>query len=133
MLGDPATLTAAFTGPTTAVSRLELTRFEFRATMQLRDDLTDLGMPLAFDRDRADFSGITTDARLFIDDVYHQTFLHVDEQGTEAAASTAVVMDEVSAGAGRPLVIDRPFLFAIRDVPTGTVLFLGRVADPTAA
>jgi serpin B len=129
---DPATLAAAFTGSARSAGRVQLPRFEFRATSRLRDDLTGLGMPLAFDRDRADFSGITSAERLFVDDVHHQAFLHVDEQGTEAAASTGVVMAKVSAGAGQTLIIDRPFLFAIRDVPTGAVLFLGRVADPTA-
>jgi serpin B len=88
-------------------------------------------MPSAFGP--ADFSGITTEARLFISDVIHQANMDVDEKGTTAAAATAVVM-RGSAPGGEPVTlrVDRPFLFALRDVPTGTVLFLGRVTDPTA-
>ena len=79
----------------------------------------------------ADFRGITGEASLFISDVIHQANIDVDEKGTEAAAATAVVMRE-SAPPGEPVTlrVDRPFLFALRDVPTGAVLFLGRLANP---
>jgi serpin B len=100
--------------------------------VELADTLAAMGMPSAFGP--ADFSGITTDARLSISDVIHQANIDVDEKGTTAAAATAVVM-RGSAPGGDPVTlrVDRPFLFALRDVPTGTVLFLGRVTDPTAA
>lgn len=89
-------------------------------------------MTLAFDPLRADFSGMTTDTSLFVKDVLHQTFVAVDEQGTEAAAATAVVMDATSGVfAPETVVLDRPFLFAIHDVAHGTPLSVVRVADPS--
>jgi serpin B len=81
----------------------------------------------------ADFSGMTNDVSLFIKEVLHEVFIAVDEEGTEAAAVTAVVMEETSAAVpGTVLVVDRPFLFVIHDVEHGTPLFVGRVADPRA-
>ena len=81
----------------------------------------------------ADFSGIDGTHDLFISDVLHKAWVSVDEAGTEAAAATAVIVSLV-AYPGPPVVltINRPFLFVIRDVPTGTILFVGRVVDPTA-
>lgn len=112
---------------------LALPRFEFRSQSGLVGPLRELGMVDAFDTTLADFSGMTGERDLFISDILHEAFIAVDEQGTEAAAATAVVMDLRSAPAD-PIVleIDRPFLFALRDRATGTVLFLGRVLDPTA-
>ena len=82
---------------------------------------------------RADFSGMTAEEALYISAVVHQANIDVDEKGTEAAAATAVVMRATSAPNDRvELRVDRPFLFALRDVPTGTVLFLGQVVDPSA-
>jgi serpin B len=100
----------------------------------LADALRALGMPIAFDRSRADFSGITAAEQLVIADVIHQANIDVDEKGTEAAAATAVVMETTSAPAEEPVTVraDRPFLFLLRDLPTGAVLFLGRVSDPSA-
>jgi serpin B len=77
---------------------------------------------------------MTNEERLAISDVVHEAFIAVDEDGTEAAAATAVVMTSIlSAATSTPLnlTVDRPFIFQIRDVPTGTVLFFGRVMDPT--
>jgi Serine protease inhibitor len=90
-----------------------------------------MGMPLAFDPNAADFSGMTTEERLYISAVIHQANIDVDEKGTTAAAATAVVM-RAGAAPGSPvtLKVDRPFLFALRDVKTGAVLFLGRVVEP---
>ena len=80
----------------------------------------------------ADFSPMSPTDSLHVDDVLHQAFVAVDEAGTEAAAATAVVMDEMSAiGGGHSLVLDRPFLFVIHDTAHGTPLFVGRVADPS--
>lgn len=90
-------------------------------------------MPIAFS-DRADFSGMTAGGRkdLMIQDVIHEAFIAVDEDGTEAAAATAVVMGLTSAPlVTAQLTVDRPFLFAIRDDATGAALFMGRVLDPT--
>ena len=106
-------------------------RFSIETKAGLADVLAALGMPSAFD-DRADFSGITTAEKLLISDVIHQANIDVDEKGTEAAAATAVVMRAGSMPA-EPVTmrVDRPFLFALRDVPTGAILFLGRVGDPS--
>ncbi len=99
----------------------------------LRPVLAALGMPLAFTAD-ADFSGITTAQRLRIDEVVHQAYIDVNEEGTEAAAATAVVIRAMARfAAGDPpveMIVDRPFLFAITDARSGLPLFLGRVADP---
>jgi len=67
---------------------------------------------------------------LFVSDVVHQAFVKVNEKGTEAAAATAVVNGITSLPSGRPVEINRPFLFAIRDNATGAIVFLGRVVNP---
>lgn len=112
--------------------RLRLPSWEFRTQIGLNQPLKDLGMVTAFSDD-ADFSGLSPEA-LAITDVLHEAFIAVDEDGTEAAAATAVVIGETSAPE-EPLevTVDRPFLFWIVDQPTGAVLFLGRVTDPTAS
>lgn len=113
--------------------RLGLPRFSIETKASLADLLVGLGMPSAFGVGApADFSGVTTAEALEISDVIHQANIDVDEKGTEAAAATAVVM-RATGMPGEPVVVraDRPFLFAIRDVPTGAVLFLGRVGDPS--
>jgi serpin B len=111
-----------------------LPRWAFRTQAMLAEVLAAMGMPTAF-TDRADFSAMTAEAELFISRVVHQAYIAVDEKGTEAAAATAVVMRPTSAAVDPPVVlnVDRPFLFAIRDLPTNTPLFLGRVVDPTAS
>jgi len=90
-----------------------------------------MGMPTAFSRN-ADLSGIDGTRDLVISDVIHQAFVEVDEEGTEAAAATAVVVRLVSAPADPVPVVnaDHPFIFLIRDDETGVILFVGRVANP---
>ncbi|MEP7379629.1 MAG: serpin family protein [Chloroflexota bacterium] len=111
---------------------VDLPRFDFETKADLADLLAGLGMPLAFDPDRADFSGMTTQAKLYITAVIHQANISVDEKGTEAAAATAVVMGDTSAPVEKfQLTLDHPFLFALRDLETGAVLFLGQVVDPS--
>jgi len=123
-----ATITGALADAQVA---LTLPKFSIETKAQLGDTLATLGMPTAFS-DAADFSGITTAEQLLISEVIHQANIDVDEKGTEAAAATAVVMRAGSAPAEPvTLRVDRPFLFALRDVPTGAILFLGRVADPS--
>jgi serpin B len=106
-------------------------------SLSLGDPLTALGMPLAFDRARADFTGIANPPNpgdgLFIAKVFHKGFVRIDEKGTEAAAATAVVMKSRSMADPPPreLKVNRPFLFLIRDNWSGLVLFLGRVSDPS--
>jgi serpin B len=112
---------------------LSLPRWKFLVGGSLSDALTGLGMTTAFDPGAADFSAMTAEADLIVTDVLQQVFIAVDEAGTEAAASTAVIAGVTSAPAHtpEPLVVDRPFLFVIHDVEHGTPLFLGKVVDPT--
>lgn len=111
---------------------IQLPTWTFRSNIPLKDCLIALGMPSAFDARVADFSGMTTEAALFIEAVLQAAFIAVDEAGTEAAAATAFVISAVSA---RPtpirLIVDRPFLFVIHDIATATPVFIGRVADPS--
>jgi len=110
------------------------------APLALGDALSALGMPLAFDKAKADFTGIANPPspadRLSIAQVFHKAFVKVDEKGTEAAAATAAPM--AAAGAApepeKPAVFnaDHPFLFFLRDVRSGMILFMGRVNDPAS-
>ena len=111
---------------------LTMPRFEFDSEFSLKDILTEMGMPIAFSSG-ADFSGMTGNRALFISDVVHKAFVAVDEAGTEAAAATAVIMS-LTAVPEPPVevIIDRPFVFLIRDIETGAILFVGRVINPGA-
>jgi serpin B len=110
--------------------RLTMPKFEFDSSFSLKKTLSDMGMPVAFSAD-ADFSGMTGNKDLFISDVIHKAFVSVDEAGTEAAAATAVIM-ELTAMPEEPIevTLDRPFIFLIRDIETGAILFIGRVMNP---
>ena len=107
------------------------------SSFDLTAALKDMGMEVPFDRMRADFTGITNPSnpadRLFIEKVFHKAFVEMDETGTEAAAATAVMMGRAGGIPSEPVTFeaDRPFLFFVRDVQTGLVLFAGRVVDPT--
>jgi len=111
---------------------LTMPKFEFESSFGLKKTLTAMGMPVAFSAS-ADFSGMAGNPDLFIGEVLHKAFVSVDEAGTEAAAATAVIM-ELTAMPGEPVevTIDRPFIFLIRDIETGVILFVGRVVDPSA-
>jgi serpin B len=108
-----------------------LPKFKITAEFLLKDALSALGMPLAFDPRKADFGGMTTRHRLFISHVVHKAFVDVNEAGTEAAAATAVVMKKESRPQPATFRADRPFVFLLRDNRTGSVLFAGRVVDPS--
>ena len=111
---------------------LTMPRFEYESTFSLNDALKELGMPTAF-TESADFAGMNGEGGLYIQAVLHKAFVSVDEKGTEAAAATGVVVGLTSAPTPDvELTIDRPFVFLIRDIETGAVLFAGRVLDPTA-
>ncbi len=118
---------------------LAMPRFTFTAGGSMNDALRDMGVRAAFG-DRADFGGLVdADAdkkggRLSLQQVVQRTFLAVDEIGTEAAAATGVVMRTTSLDMSTPVEVkaDRPFLFVLRDVTRGRVLFVGRVSDPRA-
>ena len=93
--------------------------------------LKEMGMKDAFDLLRADFSGMTEKKELFISKVLHKAFVEVNEEGTEAAAATAVVMNLKSMPRPAPVFrANRPFLFMIRDNYSGSILFMGRVMNP---
>jgi serpin B len=129
---DADFLSALLAGMQPTGVALQLPRWTFRTQVLLNRALGDLGMPTAF-TSNADFSGMTHDMRLEIKAVVHEAFIAVDEQGTEAAAATAVVMRVSSAMIDTvKLTVDRPFLFVLHDTATGTPLFIGRVSDPTA-
>jgi len=122
----------AVAGLTSTPIAVTMPKFTFRTQASLVGALTNLGMPTAFDPDNADFSGMTQQERLYIGDVIHEAYIAVDEEGTEAAAATAVIMRAESMPVSNvTLRIDRPFVFALRDTETGALLFFGRVADPS--
>jgi serpin B len=112
--------------------RVALPRFRLKTRYYLKKPLTAMGMANAFGGG-ADFSGMDGTRSLFIGKVIHQAFVDVNEEGTEAAAATAVVMDRVAAPVPVSFRADRPFIFLIRHEKTGAILFLGRVAKPTEA
>lgn len=115
-----------------AMLNVRLPKWEFRTQLTLKAVLQHLGMRTPFDPSTADFRPMTEeDLDLYITAVLHEGFIAVDEEGTEAAAATAVVVSETSAPVTEPFHVDRPFLFAIHDVEYGTPLFVGRVDDPS--
>jgi len=113
-------------------TRVELSfpKFSFTQELALNDVLAAMGMPTAFS-DSADFSGMSAGANLAISDVRHKAFIDVNEEGTEAAAATAVGISLTSMPpASIPVVVDHPFIFMIRDKETKAILFFGRVVNP---
>ncbi len=109
---------------------LTMPKFEFDSEFGLKETLIGMGMKEPF-RDSADFSGISTESDLHIDDVIHKAFVSVDEAGTEAAAASAVIVGTTSMPPEPVTVtLDRPFVFLIRDIKTGAILFIGRVMNP---
>jgi serpin B len=111
--------------------QLSMPKFEFESEFFLQDVLRDMGMPAAFEPGLADLSGMDGSRDLYIDEVIHKAYVGVDEEGTEAAAATAVIIRAVSMPiTDIELVIDQPFIFVIRDIPTASVLFTGRVLNP---
>jgi serine protease inhibitor len=115
---------------------IHLPKLKFEYKKELRQDLTDLGMGVAF-TDLADFSKIDPTRDLMISKVIHKTFVEVNEEGTEAAAVTVVEIVETTSGPGTQpgpvyFYVDRPFIFIIKERDTGAILFIGRVNDPSA-
>ena len=117
----------------TTFVRIELPKFRYEpAGFSLKEALRTLGVRAAFDPQNADFSGMAEAERLSLSDAVHKGFISVDENGTEAAAATGIFGVAVSGFSAPTFVmrVDRPFLLAIRDVPTGALLFLGRIVEP---
>jgi serpin B len=111
---------------------VSLPRFKLTAESELKDALSSLGMPAAFVGGQADFSGMTGSRDFAISAVVHKAFVEVEEKGTEAAAATGVAMLRASIAQPPPTIFraDHPFLFLIRDIRSGTILFLGRLVRP---
>ena len=110
---------------------LSLPKWTLESERRLREPLKALGVHAAFTAGQADFSGMDGERGIYIDQVYHKAFVAVDEEGTEAAAATAVVTKHLSIMPSVKLAFDRPFMYAVMDEPTGQVLFMGQLADPT--
>lgn len=106
-----------------------LPKFKFEYEIGLNDCLSKLGMGMAFGNG-ADFSRIRSAGGLKIDDVKHKTFLEVNEEGTEAAAVTSVEMGAVMSLPPQPFLINRPFIFVIREIKSGLIIFTGIVNNP---
>lgn len=111
-----------------------LPRFSLNSQFTLNQALSKLGMSLPFQPGQADFSGMDGSRELYITAAIHKAFVDVNEEGTEAAAATGIVVGVRSALPSEPKVFraDHPFLFLIRDTRTGSILFLGRLANPQA-
>lgn len=121
-------------GKTPTSTAVTLPKFTFSSDFMLADKLKAMGMTDAFDPEKADFSGMTSQGKLFISAVIHKAFVAVDEDGTEAAAATAVIMagKGIAGNPEQPKVFkaDHPFIFLIRHNYTGEILFLGRLVNP---
>ncbi len=111
--------------------QLSLPKFKYESSFSLAKTLGQLGMPDAITPGVADFSGMDGTRDLFISDILHKAVVAVDEEGTEAAAATAVVVGTTAMPAiDVQLTVDRPFIFVIRDTQSGAMLFMGQVLNP---
>ena len=119
---------ASFSQTTVDVS---LPKFKLETEYRLREYLVDMGMKIPFTMD-ADFSGMTGYQELFIEKVLHKAYIEVNEEGTEAAGATSVHMVLKSSPQGVVFNADHPFLFLIQQKETGTILFMGKIFDPSA-
>jgi serpin B len=121
---------SGFNNSTVQGVEVHLPKFKYEFKTLLNDPLTHLGLGVAFS-DAADFSGITPPGDIFISRVIHQTFIDVMEEGTEAAAATIVEISLTSVGGGPiSFVVDRPFLYLIKENSTGAIVFMGKVGKP---
>lgn len=111
--------------------KLAIPKFKVTAEFHLNEPLKRMGMQLAFIDGKADFTGMTTQDKLFLSHVVHKAFVDVNEAGTEAAASTAAVAEPRSLPPSATFTADHPFLYLIRENRTGSILFMGRVNDPS--
>jgi len=117
-----------------SIVHIYLPKFKFETKYMMSETLQQMGMPTAFDPYTADLTGMfdaTTANNLYISEVIHQAFVEVNEEGTEAAAATAVIVTEMSMPNFEEFRADHPFIFLIQDNRTGAILFMGRVMDPT--
>jgi serpin B len=126
----PERLTSIVEGFEPRMVAVSLPAFAIDSSLSLAGALARMGMKAAF-TDEADFSGISGETGLSLDDLVHQTFIDVDEAGTEAAVATVAGFTTTAAHLPAEIRFDRPYLFVVRDGATGTVVFMGRVEDPT--
>ncbi len=111
---------------------VSIPKFKFKYEKKLNDLLKSMGLSVAFDPDNADFSNISEALELYISKVKHKTFIEVNEKGTEAAAVTIVDINTTNAGPTYPkFIANKPFLFVIREKYTNSILFMGKVEDPS--
>jgi serpin B len=116
---------------TDEVAAVVMPLFQAQFRNSVKSVLSDMGIRLAFEPGRADFS-LITDRGLYIDDVFHGAYIRADENGVVAAAATSVVMLPVCLKQGGvEVVVDRPFLFVLADKKTGTIYFIGHIVDPS--
>lgn len=128
---DPSVYGKVLHAPPVPVT-VQLPAWKFRLKVMLTQVLKELGVSSAFDADRADFSGMTAEERLYLGFVVHEALIEVNAKGIEAAAATAAGMEAAGApGDPKELVLARPFTYALMHVATATPLFLGRVGDPS--
>jgi serpin B len=129
----PQKLQQFFSGLHAADVDVALPKFTFRPELRLKEILSSLGMRTVFTRN-ADFSGMAKE-QLFFSEVFHKAFIAVDEEGTEAAAATGIVMPRASVRRSAKIIsfhADHPFVFLIRHTSSGAILFMGRVVEPSA-
>lgn len=129
---DVADLGAITQAMVSSEVEVSLPRFAYTSSsLSLTKSLQNMGMTAAFSS-AADFSGISDKHNIFISEVLHKAFVAVGEQGTEAAAATAVIIARLARPnpQSKVMAVNRPFFFFIRDVATGTILFMGRINDP---
>jgi len=119
-------------GFSTQIVNLTMPKFKLEYEISLKEVLSRLGMGVAFDPSQADLTRMYTGPNnAYISKVKHKTFVEVDEKGTEAAAATSVEVGVVSVPPVFEMTVDRPFLFLIREHHSGTILFIGKILDPT--
>jgi serpin B len=110
---------------------VQIPKFKLETMYTLNEVLKELGMPTAFDPDAADLSGISAMGELYIQAALHKAFVEVNEEGTEAAGATGIVIGVTSLPPEPPLFrADHPFIFVIQDSETGNILFMGRITNP---
>ena len=126
----PEKMQNRLSGLSPADVKVYLPRFKLEQSFALNEQLKNLGMIDAFDMMKADFSGMASGSRLYITNAIHKAFVDVNEAGTEAAAATAIIMGAKALKQEIIFRADRPFLFMIRYCRTGSILFMGRLAEP---
>ncbi|KAG8525057.1 Leukocyte elastase inhibitor [Galemys pyrenaicus] len=110
--------------------QVHLPKFKLEESYDLKAHLARLGVEDLFSIGKADLSGMTDTGDIFVSNIIHKAFVEVNEEGTEAAAATAVKIMFCSSMPEKDFFADHPFIFMIRHNPSGSLLFLGRMCDP---